>query len=100
MQGIIEVSSRQFVEPMVCAGMDVRQDGNTQGFMHDKVFIIDGSIVVTGSFNFSESAANSNDENVLIIHNTDIANAYLEEFNRRWAEAVKIPAGTFHALVA
>ncbi len=94
-QGIIEVSSRQYVEPMVCAGMDVRQDGNTLGFLHDKVFIIDGSIVVTGSFNFSESAANSNDENVLIIHNTDIANAYLEEFNRRWAEAVKIPAGTF-----
>jgi phosphatidylserine/phosphatidylglycerophosphate/cardiolipin synthase-like enzyme len=94
-KGIIEVTSRQYVEPMVCAGMDVQQDGNPEGFMHDKVFIIDGSIVVTGSFNFSASAANSNDENVLIIHNADIASAYLEEFNRLWAEAQPIPAGTF-----
>jgi phosphatidylserine/phosphatidylglycerophosphate/cardiolipin synthase-like enzyme len=82
-KGIIEVTSRQYVEPMVCAEMDVQQDGNPEGFMHDKVFIIDGSIVVTGSFNFSASAANSNDENVL------------EEFNRLWAEAQPIPAGTF-----
>jgi phosphatidylserine/phosphatidylglycerophosphate/cardiolipin synthase-like enzyme len=94
-KGIIEVTSRQYVEPMVCAEMDVQQDGNPEGFMHDKVFIIDGSIVVTGSFNFSASAANSNDENVLIIHNADIASAYLEEFNRLWAEAQPIPAGTF-----
>ena len=83
------------IVPLVCAGLDVRQDGNKLGFLHDKVMIIDDNIVVTGSFNFSASAANSNDENVLIIHNTGIANAYLKEFDQRWAEAVPIPAGTF-----
>jgi phosphatidylserine/phosphatidylglycerophosphate/cardiolipin synthase-like enzyme len=95
LKGIVETTSRQYVKPMVCAGMDVRQSGNSLGFMHDKVFIIDGSIVVTGSFNFSASAANSNDENVLIIHNTGIGNAYLKEFDQIWAQAVPVPSGTF-----
>jgi phosphatidylserine/phosphatidylglycerophosphate/cardiolipin synthase-like enzyme len=70
----------------------VRQDGNTFGFLHDKVMIIDQSIVVTGSFNFSASAADNNDENVLIIHNPDMAQAYLREFDQQWAEAEQIPA--------
>lgn len=90
-KGIIETSSRQQITPMYCAGLDVRQDGNPQ-FMHHKVFIIDESMVVIGSFNFSDSAANSNDENVLIIHNAALAQAYLEEFERLWAEAQPIPA--------
>jgi phosphatidylserine/phosphatidylglycerophosphate/cardiolipin synthase-like enzyme len=76
---------------MVCAGLNVRQDGNPD-ILHDKVFIIDNSIVVTGSFNFSKNAVSDNNENVLIIHNPAIAQAYLDEFNRRWAEAKAIPA--------
>jgi phosphatidylserine/phosphatidylglycerophosphate/cardiolipin synthase-like enzyme len=94
LKGIVETTSRQYIKPMYCASLDVRQDGNPE-FMHHKVFIIDESIVVTGSFNFSASAANSNDENVLIIHNADIAQAYLQEFDRLWAEAQPVPAGTF-----
>jgi phosphatidylserine/phosphatidylglycerophosphate/cardiolipin synthase-like enzyme len=93
--GVVEATSRRFVEPMVCAGLNVREDTNPD-FMHHKVMIIDGAIVVMGSFNFSGSAANDNDENLLIIHNGDIARAYLEEFNRvlgEWSEP--IPLSTF-----
>jgi len=42
-------------------------------FMHHKVFIVDGDKVVFSSFNFSSSADNSNDENVLIVHDADVA---------------------------
>jgi phosphatidylserine/phosphatidylglycerophosphate/cardiolipin synthase-like enzyme len=63
------------------AGLDVRLDGN-QGQMHHKVMIIDGQIVVTGSYNFSASAENTNDENVMVIYNPDIALLYLREFQR------------------
>lgn len=63
------------------AGLNVRLDGNPRN-MHDKVLIIDEQIVVTGSYNFSRSAEESNDENTLIIHNADIAAQYLAEFNR------------------
>jgi phosphatidylserine/phosphatidylglycerophosphate/cardiolipin synthase-like enzyme len=71
---------------LYCAGVPVRQDGNP-GTFHHKVFVIDDQMVITGSFNFSNNADSSNDENVVIINNSDIAEQYLEEFERRWAEA-------------
>jgi phosphatidylserine/phosphatidylglycerophosphate/cardiolipin synthase-like enzyme len=92
LKGIVDVTSRRFIAPLFCAGLDVRQDGNTFGFLHDKVMIIDQSIVVTGSFNFSASAADDNDENMLIIHNPDMAQAYLRGFDQQWAEAEQLPA--------
>lgn len=63
------------------AGLIVRLDGNPRS-MHHKVIIIDGKIVVTGSYNFSRSAEEKNDENTLIIHNTEIAAQYKIEFDR------------------
>ena len=66
-------------------GMQVRQDGNSRTF-HFKNFVLDESIVMTGSFNYSESADESNDENVLILCNENIAQLYLDEFERRWEE--------------
>ncbi|MBN1886918.1 MAG: hypothetical protein JW850_02975 [Thermoflexales bacterium] len=71
---------------LYCARVPVRQDGNP-GTFHHKVIVIDEEIVVTGSLNFSESADTSNDENVVVITNRTIAALYLQEFERRWAEA-------------
>jgi phosphatidylserine/phosphatidylglycerophosphate/cardiolipin synthase-like enzyme len=71
---------------LYCSGVPVRQDGNPRTF-HHKVLIIDGHILVTGSFNFSNNADKSNDENVVIVDNAEIAATYLEEFDRRWLEA-------------
>jgi phosphatidylserine/phosphatidylglycerophosphate/cardiolipin synthase-like enzyme len=90
LMGVIEASQRRFLTDLVCAGLPIQQDGNPN-ILHHKVFIIDESIVVMGSFNFSGNAADSNDENTLIIYNTAIARAYLEEFARRWNESQPIP---------
>ncbi len=68
------------------AGIDVRR-GGMDGLMHQKVLIIDRQIVVTGSYNFSASAENTNDENLLIIHNPQIAELFLQEFDRVYAQA-------------
>ncbi|MBD3248904.1 hypothetical protein GF336_02555 [Candidatus Woesearchaeota archaeon] len=64
-------------------GMDVRRDNNS-GAMHHKVFIIDNSTVITGSFNPSKSADTRNDENILIIHDRGVAAKYLDEFEHVW----------------
>ncbi len=48
--------------------------------MHNKVFIIDDSIVITGSYNFSNNADRYNDENVLIIFSKEIAQRYEDYF--------------------
>ncbi|MBZ0296938.1 MAG: hypothetical protein K8L99_30535 [Anaerolineae bacterium] len=71
-----------------CAGLDARQDGNPF-ILHHKVFIIDNRVVITGSLNFSENATTSNDENMIIIEDRDLARQYLGEFERRWAEAIR-----------
>lgn len=73
-------------EPLRQAGVPVFLDGNP-GQMHHKVFIIDGKIVITGSYNFSASAERKNDENVVIFFDEQIAAQYLAEFERVFARA-------------
>jgi phosphatidylserine/phosphatidylglycerophosphate/cardiolipin synthase-like enzyme len=68
------------------AGIDVRLDGNPDN-MHHKVLIIDGQTVVTGSFNFSRSAEERNDENTLVLRDPEIAALYLREFEAVYSEA-------------
>lgn len=62
-------------------GLDVELDGNPRN-MHHKVLIVDFETVVLGSYNFSASAEERNDENTLIIHHQDLAAQFLDEFNR------------------
>jgi len=49
---------------------------------HNKVMIIDESIVITGSFNFTRSAEERNAENLLIISNRRIAVEYVANWKR------------------
>ncbi len=60
------------------AGLDVWLDANPRN-MHHKVFVIDQQVVWTGSYNFSTNAEKTNDENVLVIHNAEIATLYQAE---------------------
>jgi phosphatidylserine/phosphatidylglycerophosphate/cardiolipin synthase-like enzyme len=61
------------------AGLDVRLD-RSDGLLHHKVIVIDGETVITGSYNFTRSAEEQNDEAVLVLHNPELAQEYLEEF--------------------
>lgn len=65
------------------AGLNVRNDTNPD-FMHDKVAIIDGYIIITGSFNWSNAAENDNDENMVIIRSSDLADRYEMVFQQIW----------------
>ena len=66
---------------MKIEGLSVKTDKNRFA-MHHKVIIIDDETVITGSYNFSKGANKRNDENILIIHNKEIAARYMTEFNR------------------
>ncbi|HLA06998.1 MAG TPA: phospholipase D-like domain-containing protein [Anaerolineales bacterium] len=83
-----QISSNQGTEydPFKQADLDVRIDGNA-GQMHHKVFVIDESIVVLGSYNFSQAAETRNDENLIIIYNQAIAQQFMQEFQRVWEAA-------------
>ena len=69
------------------AGLDVRLDSNPRN-MHHKVIIVDDSIVITGSYNFSRSAEEHNDENVLILYDVRVSEEYLLEFKRIFENAI------------
>jgi phosphatidylserine/phosphatidylglycerophosphate/cardiolipin synthase-like enzyme len=83
-----QINSNQGTEfdPFRQAELDVRRDG-IDGLMHHKVFIVDESIVVMGSYNFSQSAEERNDENLIIIYNPVLARQFLLEFQRVQDEA-------------
>jgi len=74
-------------QKLKAAGIMVRNDTNS-GYMHDKVMIIDGIIVLTGSFNWSARAEGRNNENLIIIRSIYVATVYEEEFYRIWNSSV------------
>ncbi len=59
------------------------------GKVHHKFAVIDVNssdpTVITGSYNWTDSGAYENDENMLIIHNPAVAQAYYAEWQRIWA---------------
>ena len=63
------------------AGADVQWDTNSYN-MHHKVIVIDGAVVITGSYNFSKNANTVNDENCIIIHDRGVAGEFLKEYER------------------
>lgn len=71
------------LERLTANDVPVRLD-TEGGLMHHKVLIIDGRIVVTGSYNFSANAERRNDENTLVIHDADLASEFVAEFWRIW----------------
>jgi len=64
-----------------------------KGAMHHKFMVIDAKIVVTGSYNWSDSADTENYENIVVIQCPEIAAAFASEFNHVWStlEAGGIP---------
>lgn len=69
------------------SAVDVRNDTNPS-YMHDKIMIVDGKVVLTGSFNWSNNAENENNENLLIITSTSLATTYENEFQKIWNSSV------------
>lgn len=69
------------------AGLDVRNNTNSR-LMHDKVMIVDGIVVLIGSFNWSTNAEEYNNENLIIIKSTYVAETYEEEFEEIWNKSV------------
>jgi phosphatidylserine/phosphatidylglycerophosphate/cardiolipin synthase-like enzyme len=58
---------------------------------HNKVMVIDGKNIITGSFNFTKSAQDRNAENVLIIlDDSTVAKKYITNWEKRAAVSRKL----------
>ena len=55
--------------------------------LHHKFAVVDNRRVITGSFNWSPSAAHTNDETLLVIHSPQLAKHFTREMDRLWETA-------------
>ncbi|MBG87265.1 MAG: endonuclease [Verrucomicrobiales bacterium] len=67
------------------SGIPVRMDP-TPDHMHHKFAVVDNNTVITGSYNWTRSAATRNFENLLVTDEPKIVKAYVKEFTHLWRE--------------
>ena len=69
---------------LAAMGVNIKIDDSSRYHMHHKFCVIDNSVVITGSFNWTDQAVNHNQENLLFLENQNLAMQYSYEFQRLW----------------
>lgn len=70
---------------LVEQGISVRMDREPH-HMHHKFAIVDRQVLVNGSFNWTRSASEKNQENILVTNESSLVAAYQQEFEGLWRE--------------
>ena len=83
-------TNRYVIDLLQGSRIDVRFDGE-HAIAHNKVMVIDQRVVVTGSFNFTNSADTRNAENLLILDSPSLASRYHANWREHWAHAASRP---------
>lgn len=63
------------------AGVKVYID-SAHAIAHNKVMLIDGQTLITGSFNFTKSAEDRNAENLVVLESLEAVGLYMENFRK------------------
>jgi phosphatidylserine/phosphatidylglycerophosphate/cardiolipin synthase-like enzyme len=69
-------------------GIDVRFIEMKRGNMHHKLMIIDGKLLMTGSYNFTNESEFRNHEAAIFTNNQTLLQSFAAEFERLWNLAV------------
>ncbi|MGB1775584.1 MAG: phospholipase D-like domain-containing protein, partial [Synechococcus sp.] len=72
----LEAGNQPFPSPLKGVGTPRLARGDK---LHHKFAVIDNKTVITGSFNWSPSAAHTNDETLLVIHSPQLAKQFTRE---------------------
>lgn len=80
----LENHNRPWATPLASVGIPQLARGDK---LHHKLAVIDGTTVISGSFNWSPAAAHTNDETLLIVHHPAVAAAAEREMQRLWRGA-------------
>ncbi len=67
------------------AGIPVAQD-RTDNHMHHKFAVADRKRLLTGSYNWTRSAAERNEENIVVTDEPALVAAFVDQFERLWRE--------------
>ncbi len=73
------------IERLAKEGIAVKID-NTSNHMHHKFMVVDERKLITGSYNWTQSAARYNHENIILINEAGVVKSFLNEFDQLWKE--------------
>lgn len=79
-----EAQNAPWPSPISTVGISTLPPGDK---MHHKFAVIDHTTVIIGSHNWSQAANQTNDENLLVIHNPTLAAHFEREFERLYGHA-------------
>jgi len=66
-------------------GIPVKID-SIRSLMHHKFAIVDSHKIITGSYNWTRTGSEVNNENIVITDNDTIVQAFIKEFERLWPQ--------------
>lgn len=73
------------IERMAKEGIDIKMD-TTPNHMHHKFMVVDDLSLITGSYNWTQSAARYNHENILLTKEAGVVKSFLNQFGQLWKE--------------
>lgn len=73
------------VDRLGAAGVEVRID-ETEHHMHHKFAVFDRSLLLTGSYNWTRSAAEFNLENIVLTDHPELVTSFTRVFDQLWNE--------------
>jgi cardiolipin hydrolase len=71
------------IEQIARQGISVKMD-RTPNHMHHKFMVTDAKAILTGSYNWTRSAAKFNHENIVLSKEAGLIKSYLKEFDTLW----------------
>jgi mitochondrial cardiolipin hydrolase len=77
------------IRELAAAGIPVRVD-QTPNHMHHKFALLDNHTLLTGSYNWTRSAALYNHENLVVTNQPNLVQDFGREFDRLWQELVPL----------
>jgi mitochondrial cardiolipin hydrolase len=73
-------------------GIPMKMD-NTSSHMHHKFMVVDELMLLTGSYNWTLSAARFNQENIVLSSEAGVVKSFLNEFEKLWITLDKYQQG-------
>ncbi len=67
-------------------GISVKTD-NTEAHLHHKFAVIDKKTLINGSYNWTRSAAEYNEENIVITYDPTLTRQFMAEFEKLWKKS-------------
>jgi len=78
------------IEMLGKKGITIRMD-TTSDHMHHKFMVVDERTLLTGSYNWTQSAARYNHENILLTSEAGVVKSFLHEFDNLWKKMEPYP---------